>query len=266
MYYPGDTVKSPRLGLQTRMPEDWEGVLPRDAEVFLLMPVNNLNGEIYVAVNENLDKPGQIQRWKQGMDLGEGLRLMPNGEINTRGDVICAAGKVTGNQANRASKIYLEAKCSPHGFCVSYMVMANPVSFDEVQKAMQQFVDNTKFTRPSNESPYLNFNWKKFLSGKVLLMTGYEDRGQNKRENEVHLCQDGTFSSRIIRKGIFKDQARAYQGSKKGTWEVKSNGDKATIIFTLPKAAPAEINLELKDEEVYINGDRYFIGASEKCK
>jgi hypothetical protein len=144
--------------------------------------------------------------------------------------------------------------------------MANPASYEQAKKALQDFVDNTTFTTPSNESPYLNFNWKKFLSGKVLLMTGFEETGQNKRENEVNLCADGTFSSKITRKGIFKDQAKAYQGSKKGTWEVKSNGDKATIIFTVPKLPPAEVNLELKDEEIYINGDRYFIGASEKCK
>lgn len=266
MYYPGDTVKSPRLGLRTRVPDGWEGVLPRDAEVFLLMPVNNLNGEIYAAVNENLDKAGQIRKWKEGMDLGDGLRLMPNGEITTRGDAICVVGQVTGNKANAANKFYLEARCSPHGFCISYMLMANPNSYESVKKALQEFVDNTTFAKPSTESPYLNFNWKKFLSGKVLLMTGYEERGNNKRENEVHLCGDGTFSSRITRKGIFKDQAKAYQGSKKGTWEVRNNGDRATIILTVPKLAPAEVDLELKDEEIYIKGDRYFVGTSEKCK
>lgn len=266
MYYPGDTVKSPRLGLQTRVPEGWEGVLPRDSEVFLLMPVSNVNGEIYVAVNENIDQAGQVRKWKEGMDLGEGLRLMPGGEITQRGGVICAVGKVTGNKANTGSKIYVEAKCSSFGFCLTYMLMANPASYEQGKKSLQEFVDNTTFVKPSSQSPYLNFNWKKFLSGKVLLMTGYEERGQNKRENEVHLCADGTFTSRITRKGIFKDQAKGYQGGKKGTWEVKSNGDKATLIFTLPKLAPAQVNMELKDEEVYVNGDRYFIGTSEKCK
>jgi hypothetical protein len=266
MYYAGDTVKSPRLGLQTRVPDGWEGVLPRDSEVFLLMPANNVNGEIYVAVNENLDKAGQIRKWKEGMDLDDGLRLMPDGEITQRGDVICAVGKVTGPKANAANKVYVEAKCSPHGFCLTYMLMANPASYEQAKKALQEFVDYTTFAKPSNESPYLNFNWKKFLSGKVLLMTGYEERGANKRENEVNLCPDGTFTSKVTRKGTFKDQAKGYQGSKKGTWEVKSNGDKATVILTIPKLAPAEVNLEMKNEEVYINGDRYFVGTSEKCK
>jgi hypothetical protein len=161
---------------------------------------------------------------------------------------------------------YLEAKCSPHGFCLSYMLMSNSSSFEAAKKALQQFVDNTTFAKPSTESPYLHFNWKKFLSGKVLLMTTFQETGQNKKENEVNLCSDGTFSSRITRKGIFKNEIKGYQGSKKGTWEVKSKGDKASIVLSIPKLEPAEVTMEIRDEEIYVNGNRYFVGISEKCR
>jgi hypothetical protein len=264
MYYQGDTVKSPRLGVTSIIPEGWEGVLPRDTEVFLLMS-NTVNGEIYVAVNENTDKAGQITRWKEGMDLDDGLRLMPDGEITSRGDVLCGPAKVTGNKGITGNKFYLEAKCSPSGFCLSYMLMtSDAASFEKVKKAMQLFVDNTSFRKPSTESPFAHFDWNKFLSGKVLLNIDYEQT--SKREDEVNFCADGNFTSKITRKGVFKEQAKDYKGNKKGTWKVESKGDKASLTFSFEKLAPVTVNMEIRDENIYVNGKRYFIGSSETCK
>lgn len=265
MYHAGDTVSSPRLGLVTRVPEGWDGVLPRDTEVFLLMPSSNTIGEIYVVVNDKLDLQGQEKRWMAGIDLSGGLRLQPEGEITTRGTgVISTMGKIAGDKANNQARIYIEAKCSPAGFCVSYIATADPSSFENVKQALQTFVDNTIFSTPSNESPYTKFDWKKFLSGKILLGIGYESSG--KREDEVNLCADGTFQSQITRTGIFKDQAKGYQGKKRGKWDVKNNKEKATITFTFQKLPPVEIEIEAKDEEIYVKGQRYFVGESEVCK
>src|SRR5688572_18088204 len=98
MYYAGDTVRSPRLGLQSRIPEGWSGVLPRDTEVFLLMPVTNIVGEIFVVMNENIDIDALSKRWKTGMELSPGLTLLPEGDIITRGEgTIAAVGKLGGS-------------------------------------------------------------------------------------------------------------------------------------------------------------------------
>ena len=265
MYHAGDTVRSSRLGLLTRIPEGWDGVLPRDTEVFLLLPTNNSIGEIYVVVNDKLDLQGQAKRWKDGMDLSGGLRLQPEGEITKRGtDVICAVGKMAGNNANSQAKIYIEAKCSPVGFCVSYIATADASSFENVKTALQAFVDNTIFSKPSDESPYVDFNWKEFLSEKVLLAFGYENN--SKLEDEVSLCADGSFRSNITRTGIFKAQAKGYQGKKQGKWDVKSNGEKATITFTFDKLPPVDVEIEAKDEEIYVKGQRYFVGNSDECR
>ena len=265
MYYAGDTVKSPRLGLRAQIPAGWEGVLPRDTEVFLLMAVDNSIAEIYVVVNENMDLAGQQKRWEAGMDLSYTLKLELSGEITSRGkDVICADGRLGGAQANNQDKIYVEARCSPAGFCVSYMLTANPSTFENAKKGLQAFVDNTTFEEPSAESPYANFNWSNFLSGKVLLMIGYEKR--SKREDKVSLCSDGSFRSQITRTGIFKDQGKRYQGSKRGRWSVQGNGEKATLTLAFDKNPAFDVEIEIKDEEIYIRGSRYFVGESEECK
>jgi hypothetical protein len=266
MYHAGDTVYSPRLGLRTRIPAGWEGVLPRDTEVFLMMPADNSTGEIYVVMNTKLDLEGQMKRWKTGMNLDNGLRLQVDGEITKRGeDVIATMAKVVGNQANNQAKFYLEAKCSPVGFCVTYLATADGLSLENVKRAVQSIVDNTTFSTPSTDSPYKNFDWKKFLSGKVLLMIGYE--GSSKKEDQVSLCSDGTFKSDITRTGIFKDQSKGYTGRKSGKWDVKSEDQKATITFTFEKKlAPVVVEIEAKDEEIYVKGQRYFVGVSEDCK
>ena len=59
MYHAGDTIRSPRLGVQSKIPDGWAGVLPRDTEVFLLMPQDNTIGEVYVMVNEKMDLQAQ---------------------------------------------------------------------------------------------------------------------------------------------------------------------------------------------------------------
>lgn len=265
MYHGGDTIRSPRLGVETRIPQGWSGVLPRETEVFLLMPEINASGEIYVVINEKMDIQQQMRRWEQGMSLDEAIKLKPDGGITRRGEnIIAVNGKLVGDKVNDPRKIYAESICSPAGFCMVFLAIGDPGSFDLVKKALQSFVDNTTFRTPSNESPYLNFNWKKFLSGKILLSMTYDDSG--KKTDEVDLCSDGTFQSRIKRTGVFKDLARKYQGSKSGTWTVESKGEKATITFKFEKLDPVIIDLEARDEEIYIRNDRYFVGESQRCK
>src|SRR5882672_9906759 len=175
MYHAGDTVRSPRLGLQTRIPQGWSGVLPRDTEVFLLMPESNTVGEIYVVVNEKMDLEKQKKRWQAGTELSPGLILQPQSEVTTRGTgILSAVGKIAGANANQQTRIYAEAKCSPVGFCITYLATSDAPNIENVKKALQTFVDNTVFQQPSTESPYVHFNWKKFLDGKILLAMGYD--------------------------------------------------------------------------------------------
>ncbi len=265
MHHPGDSVHSPRLGLSARIPEGWDGVLPRDTEVFLLMSNTNIVGEMFVVVNEKLDLAGQRKRWESGSELSPGLKLQIDGGITVReGDILSANGKVVGAQANAQNRVYLESKCSPYGFCIVTIALADNTSLERVKQGLQALMTSTSFKKPSTESPYKNFDWKPFLSGKILLGINYEQGG--KKEDEVDLCSDGTFESRITRTGIFKGQAKKYQGKKSGKWEVMSSDEKATLKFTFEKLDPVEIELVAKDEEIYVRGARYFVGESERCR
>ena len=49
------TLYAPRFGFTATVPVDWEGMLPRESEVFLLTPTGSVFGEIYVYALESMD-------------------------------------------------------------------------------------------------------------------------------------------------------------------------------------------------------------------
>ena len=133
MYHAGDTVRLPRMGLSTRIPEGWSGVLPRDTEVFLLMPENNSVGEIYVLINEKADLQVQRKLWEGGMDLAEGLRLQRDGEVSTRGnDIIGTMAKLVGNALTTRPR-FIKANAAPRILCFLCRT-SDAVSFENVKK------------------------------------------------------------------------------------------------------------------------------------
>ena len=215
MYHAGDTIRSPRLGVQSIIPDGWGGVLPRDTEVFLLMPQDNIIGEVYVMVNEKMNLQAQAKRWQTGVELADGLLLKPEGEIITRGsDVIATVGTMAGPNTNNSQlKVYAEAKCSPYGFCISFLSTSDALNFEKVKKTVQTFVDNTVFEAPSNESPYKNFDWKKFLSGKIILAMGYD---QNSKKSMKWTCVPmGPSAQRLRVPGFLKVRQKIIRGKKK---------------------------------------------------
>jgi hypothetical protein len=112
------------------------------------------------------------------------LKLQIDGGITEReGNIISASGKVVGAQANAQNRVYLESKCSPYGFCIVALALADNASLERVKQGLQSLMNSTSFKKPSNESPYKNFDWKPFLSGKILLgdnVTGREERRRSR--------------------------------------------------------------------------------------
>jgi hypothetical protein len=265
MYVAGDTVRSIRLGLYTIVPAGWKAVLPRDTEVAVLVPEENSAASMYALLNENMTLAQQKIRFEQGFELAEGLTMVPDGPITQRtADVLATHAKLTGEKANKQAKFYVESKCNPVGYCLAFVLQADDQSMEKGKAALQQLVDNTIFQDMSNISPYANFNWKEFLSNKLLLRFRRDASG--KQEDELDLCKDGTFRSHITRTGGFGVASDKYDGKNKGTWTMTSDNDKATITLSFKKLKPITLEIQGKDEEIYVNGNRYFVGESETCK
>src|SRR5260221_12374763 len=103
------------------------------------MPISPVPAEIYVLGNEK-DSPEALKmRWTQGIDMGSGITLRSHGPITQRGAAIAAEGDLSGSTNKAGRRIYVEARCSEFGICVSSVLVADNNSFDDCQESTSGF-------------------------------------------------------------------------------------------------------------------------------
>lgn len=259
-YDEGELIFAPTFGMKSKVPKGWVGVLPRDTEVFLMMPKAG-DGEIYVTA-DSINAEILKERWLQGLDLGNGNTLMSDGNIFMRGDVI--ASKVVLRSKTTDKKAYIEAKCSEYDRCVGGLLVASPQNYDELKKGLEEFLDNMTFEAPSTASIYASFDWKKYLSNKRMMNYTFAQGG--KAVNEIWICENGTFNMKLKRTGMLKHNAKDYKGKSKGTWETSSVGPTGKLILHFAKLPDLEIDLLIENDQVFINEQRYFLMYGATCK
>jgi hypothetical protein len=266
MYEAGDTLYAPRFGFTATVPTGWQGMLPRENEVFLLTSTStSVYGEIYVFGRPEGDLPVMAETWMKGFDLSETIRLKAK-KPTLKDGVLSAEVVAVGEYINKGNKGFAISRCNPNGPCVT-MLMVAPIQFYEsVKSTVTQMMTSSTFQPPSSLSPYADFDWKEFLSGKVL--ANYTSIKGGTKESIIHLCTDGTFQSDTKKSGILKNHNPEYRGWLSGKWIVTGTGEEARIQLNFDKKglAPIEAQLQIKDEKVYSNGGRYFVGDSDKCK
>jgi hypothetical protein len=259
-YDEGDEIFAPAYGMKSRIPKGWMGVLPRDTEVFLLMPKAG-DGEIYV-MGDSVDYDIMKQRWLQGLDLGNGNTLLSDGRVFERGDGI--ASKVILKNRTTDYKAYIEAKCSDYDRCVGGLLVAAPQNYEKLKKGLIEFMDNMTFAAPSKESIYAFFNWQEYLSNKYLM--NYTPAREGKSENEIRLCENGTFLMKLKRTGQLKNDAEAYKGKTTGTWETFSSGPTGKLLLHFEQLPDLELSLLIENDQVFINSKRYFLMYGATCR
>ncbi len=87
-----------------------------------------------------------------------------------------------------------------------------------------------------------------------------------KSENELWLCADGSFRSKIKRSGLLKDDVKEYQGKKSGSWETSSIGKSGKLTINIDKMELLEVDLLIENDRLYLNGKRYFSMLTDECK
>lgn len=264
MYSSGETLFAPRFGFIGKVPEGWQGMLPRENEVFLLTTTTTTYGEIYVFGRENGDLPVMAESWSKGFDLSETIRLKAVKPVIVDG-TLSSEVVAEGQYINKGMKGFAITRCSQSGPCVTVFMVAPTQYYEAVKSTAVQFMSSSSFEPPSTANPYADFDWKDFLSDKVLAT--YTSTKGGTRESMIHLCADGTFQSDIKKSGILKNLNPEYRGKLSGKWIVEGTGEDAAIQFTFNKKdlAPFAAPLKMKDEKVYSDGERYFVGKSDKC-
>jgi hypothetical protein len=266
MYEAGDTLYAPRFGFTATVPAGWQGMLPRENEVFLLTSTStSIYGEVYVFGRTEGNLPVMAEAWTKGFDLSETIKLKAVKPVIVDG-TLSAEVVAAGPYINKGNKGFAISRCNPNGSCITVLMVAPIQFYEAVKTTVTQFISGSTFQIPSTASPYADFDWKEFLSGKVLA-TYVSIKGGTK-EGTIHLCSDGTFQSDTKKSGILKNHNPEYRGRLSGKWIVTGTGEEARIQLTFDKKglSPLEAQLQIKDEKVYSDGERYFAGQSDKCK
>jgi hypothetical protein len=265
MYASGETLYAPRFGFTAKVPEGWEGTLPRDSEVFLLTSTTSTYGELYVFGRTHGDLNVMREAWETGFPLSETIKLVaPNSSFEN--GILSSEVTAAGEYINKGVRGFAISRCNPSGPCITTLIVAPLQFYDSVKNVAIRFMTNASFDAPSTASPYVDFDWTEFLSNKVLARFSAVQGGS--KETVISLCADGTFIAVIEKNGIFKNKEKKYRGRNFGKWKVTNTGEATTIQFTFNKKdlAMLEAPLLIKEEKVFSNEERYFVGQSEKCK
>ena len=248
-------------GVSARIPENWSGVLPRGIELFLLVPNDGSNGEIYISVQKSIPLEQRKANWLAGLDLGNGNVLRSDGNIFTRqGGGLATDLELAEKTSDRQG--YIELNCGTE-YCLTATLLSAPQDFDRLKKVLFSFLETVEWGEPGEYAPYADFNWQEFLAGKHILNKDYIQKG--KSQNDIWLCPDGTFTSKLKRSGMAKGEAKQYKGSNKGTWETSSVGPTGVLTLKFKKLPDLEIRLEIKDEQIYLNDKRHYAIAATNC-
>lgn len=263
IYDAGEGLYAPRLGFRATVPAGWSGVLPRESEVFLLSSYTS-PAEIFVLGRESGTVEALKKIWVEGIEMNSEIRLKASG-ASISGGVLSAEVVAVGNFINKSMRAYAVARCSDSGPCVTALAVIPSAQFAEVKKVVDAFMAATSFESPSLASPYADFNWKEFLSGKMVTTYAFLEGGS--KESTIHLCADGEFTAKVTKKGILKNQNPDYKGKMSGTWTVEGIGEHGKLRLVFDKGLPGlDAELTIKDEQIYAGQERYFVGNSDQCK
>jgi hypothetical protein len=261
-YSSGEVLYGAKTGVKSVVPQGWSGMLPRDSEVFLLLPEDGSNGEIYVTANQNLSEEEIKKNMIAGLELDNGNVLKSDGMIYKRGNSI--ASQIVLAEKTSDDRGYIETQCGPFGICISATLFAAPQDFDKLQKSLYEFMDAISWVEPNLEADYGDFDWHEYLSDKHLLNYDYVPNA--KAENDIWLCPDGTFTTKLKRGGLLKSEVQNYKGTKKGTWTTSSMGQNGVLTLNYAKLPPLEVVLKIADDRIFLNDKRHFVMKATVCK
>ena len=261
VYNPGEKIYAPKLGFEAVIPEGWMGTLPQNSSIFLLSSLKGLDGQIYV-LGDTTDFETMKAGWVRGLDLDETRVLKSDGNVEEVNGRLVSTVILTGGQ-NLAYTGFIAARCGEYGRCVSALLTCEVNYLAEMKVSVNEFLDNLTFVDPVMMNEYEGFDWRLFLGNKQLVH--YDNVIGSKSVNEVWLCEDGTFLSKLKRTGVVKGDIGNYKGKNKGTWTTSSFGQTGTLTLNFDKLPPVEVELLIEDDHIFLNGKRHVALAAAMC-
>ena len=259
-YLAGDTILSPLYGIKMVLPDHWNGFLARGTEVFTLS--SDTTGETSIMIFPSEESLKTIEtRWNGHVELSPGIDIIPTEPPKIKDGKLQTEFSFSGNE-NRMG--YSIAQCSDYGFCYTAFLIVNKTSGPNYKNTLDKLSKYISFFEPTITDYYGDFDWAQELKGKYLIT--YERSSGGTKQNHIWLCEDGSFESKLTRKGSFKGSTGDYKGKLKGTYTIEGIGATGKILLNFEKQSPLELPLEVNDEVVFVNGIRYSVAEHNQCK
>ncbi len=261
IYDQGQEIFAPLVGYKGVVPDGWFGTLPQEGEVFLLIPNGNAEGYMFINAN-HMDIKELRQEWNYHLSLTDELVIKLDGEPTIDGNRMIGNFEVTGSRVPYVG--YAVAIDGGHGWTLTVSILSPVSKYEEFRKNFDQLVASSSVEEPSIGTIYGDFNWSEFLKNKYLM--SYLSSTQYKEQNEIWLCGDGSFRSKIKTKGMLKVENSAYKGKKKGTWMAEGIGEIGKLHLYFTKNEDVVLDMEIMDDKIFVNGGRFFVLENNDCK
>ena len=128
--------------------------------------------------------------------------------------------------------------------------------------AALQIAKSVTFTKPqiSEETS----GWQIFLKGKHLLYL-YSSSGFSER-TDIYLCASGDFIYRSDSSSLSGNGSAATGANSDGKWKISQNGGSLILQFRNGNAREYKISRRQPDNEIGLNGNRYFVQTQNQCR
>lgn len=261
IYQQGEQIFAPMVGYKGVVPEGWFGTLPQGEEVFMMIPNGNTRGFIFINAHKlPLNELEKI--WTQEFQITETIKLSVKGEPVIDGNTLTSELTVSGSPEPFEGKaVAIEGG---YGWTIGMILLSPVKKYEDFEKNFNQLLASSVVEAPSLETIYGNFNWAEFLKSKYLM--SYLSSTQYTEQDELWLCPDGTFRTKIKSKGKLVTEKSPYKGNTKGTWKAEGVGEKGSLILSTSKGATETLNMEIKEDKIFINGGRFFALEYNDCK
>jgi len=261
IYNAGTPIYAPLVGLKARVPEGWFGTLPQGEEVFLLIPTTSQTGYMFINAHKQplSDFP---ERWKQTFSLTDAITITLKDEPQIKDGKLCAEFDVMGTAEPAVA--YAEALPGKEGFTIVFILLSPLKDYESFRKDFSVLVNSAALEEPTIGDKYGDLVWGAFLQNKHLM--SYISAGHQREKNEVWLCVDGTFRSKIKAGKLASELKRQYRGTNKGTWRAEGTGKNGQLYLTFNSKEPLTLEMEISDDKIFLNGSRYFILENTTCK
>lgn len=261
IYQQGEEIYAPMVGYKGVVPNGWFGTLPQEEEVFLMIPNGNTNGFMFINAHHiGLNKLKEA--WQKDFSVTDEIVVSVKGEATIEGNRMTADIEVTG--AREAFTGYAVAIEGGYDWTIAMLLLSPVNKYEEYRKNFDQLLASSVVEEPSIGSIYGDFNWAEYLKNKYLM--SYLSSTQYKEQDEIWLCSDGTFRSKIKSKGRLVTEKSPYKGNRKGTWSAEGIGEKGKLMIATSKNEAVVLEMEIKDDKIFINGGRFFVLENNDCR